>query len=246
MRISFLSLLLTWLFISPFKAQNSEVEVLPINKHYFDVAVATNINQSCLATSYIRLFPIALKKKFNVGYGIRFNNQIGKNLGYATAPAKLTSKMQGPQVLFSKIYYENIDTISVHNAQVNSINLSINLEYKISSKLGVGFNIDAIGFSFGKKTTGKYQAYQDPARNNSEQTVKPTPFNVLLVSDNDIGSLNSELFISYHLTNRLGIRFGATFIFTEYTSDVKLRLENDRWRSKSLQAMIGISYSPFN
>ena len=138
----------------------------------------------------------------------------------------------------------NIDSIKYASTQVNSFNLSINIQYTTKEKIDIGFNIDAIGFSFGKKETGEYIAYQSTS-NNTIQSAKPTPFNLLLVSDNDLGSLNSELFIRYWLSPKWGLRAGASFLFTEYTTDNKLRLENDRWRNKALLGMIGVTYSPF-
>lgn len=210
----------------------------------FDLALASNGNQSLGALSWVHFHSVTTKKRFMIGYGVRFNSQVGKNLNYVTAPAILTSKQTGPQVLFSEIFYENIDTFYVSNTQVNFLNLSINLQYTIKEKFDIGFNIDAIGFSFGGKTTGKYIGYQSPD-NGTIKTASPTSFNLLLVSDNDIGSLNSELYIRYWLNPKWAIRAGASFAFTEYTTENKLRLENDRFRNKSLMGMIGVTYSPF-
>jgi hypothetical protein len=67
----------------------------------------------------------------------------------------------------------------------------------------------------------------------------------LLTSDNDIGSLNSEILVKYWFNPKWALKAGASFSFTEYTTANKLYLENDRFRNKSLQAMVGISYSPF-
>lgn len=210
----------------------------------FDLALATNGNQSASALSWVHFFSINKKKKFKIGYGVRFTSQIGKNLEYYTAPAKLTSKQEGPQVLFSEIYYENIDTFKVSNAQNNLLNLSINLQYTIKEKFDIGFNIDAIGFSFGKKIAGSYSTFQDGTYPTS-QAAKPTTLNALLVSDNDIGALNSELYCRYWFKPKWALKVGASFLFTEYTTTNQLRLANDRWRNKALMGMIGVSYKPF-
>lgn len=210
----------------------------------FDLALATNGEQSLGALSWVHFNAITKKKRFKIGYGVRFNTHVGKNLYYVTAPAKLTSKRTDPSVLFSETFYENIDTFYVAKVQSNFLNISINLQYTIKQKFDIGFNIDAIGFSFGGKTTGKYLAYQSP-ENGTTHTAAPTTLNALLVSDNDIGALNSELYLRYWFMPKWGIKAGASFAFTEYTTDNKLRLENDRWRNKSLMGMIGITYSPF-
>jgi hypothetical protein len=210
----------------------------------FDAALSSNGAQSSIALSWVKFHDITKRQRFKIGYGIRFTSQAGKDLNYATAPAILTSKQTGPQVLFSPIYYENVDTLFVTSTQHNALNISINLQYTIRQKLDIGFNIDAIGFSFGGKVNGKYVAYQS-TNNGTTQAASPTPFNLLLVSDNDIGSLNSELYGRYWFNPKWAIKAGACFLFTEYTTEKKLRLENDRWRNKSLMGMVGITYSPF-
>ena len=210
----------------------------------FDLAIAGSSNQYSQALSWVKFHSLTKKKRFKVGYGIRFTAQEGKNLYYVTAPAIITSKQTGPQVLFSEIYYENVDSLFISSAQNNSVNLSINLQYTIKEKFDIGFNIDAAGFSFGNKVKGRYYEYQSTSFTEFQEA-KPTSYNLLLVSDNDIGSLNSELYFRYWFKPKWAIRAGASFLFTEYTTDNKLRLGNDRWRNKSLMGMIGITFSPF-
>ena len=210
----------------------------------FDLALSANCNQYSGALSWVKFHSITKKKRFKIGYGLRFTAQGGKDLYYVTAPASLTSKQTGPQVLFSPIYNENVDTLFVSKSQNNLLNISINLQYTIKEKFDIGFNIDAVGLSFGGKTTGKYIAYQS-SDNGSQQTANPTSYNLLLVSDNDIGALNSELYFRYWFHQKWAIRAGASFLFTEYTTNNKLRLGNDRWRNKSLMGLIGITFSPF-
>jgi len=198
----------------------------------FDLALATSGNQSLGALSWVHFHSVTKKKRFKIGYGIRFNVSNGRNINFITAPANLTSNIK------------NIDTFYVSKYQNNFLNVSINLQYTIKEKFDIGFNIDAAGFSFGGKTKGKYNAYQS-TDNGTIQSAVPTSLNLLLVGDNDIGSLNSELYFRYWFKPKWAIKAGASFAFTEYTTTNKLRLENDRWRNKSLMGMIGITFSPF-
>lgn len=209
-----------------------------------DVSFSAGEKQFAIAGAFSHFHTIGNKKKFKIGYGVRFTFDKGKDLYYETAPAELTSKSTGPQIIFTKIYTENIDTVSFNSTQTAFVNASINLEYKISSRLDAGFNIDAIGFTFSSKAIGEYIAFQSP-ENNTYQSATSSPFNLLLVSDNDKGSLNSEFYVRYWATSKWGLRGGVSFLFTEYTTDRKLRLENDRWRNKSLQLLLGVTYSPF-
>ncbi|MEN9598311.1 MAG: hypothetical protein RL596_622 [Bacteroidota bacterium] len=81
---------------------------------------------------------------------------------------------------------------------------------------------------------------------NSLVTAKPTGFNLLLISDNDLGSLNSELFIRYKINNKWSIRGGTSFLFNEYKTNTKVQvqngIENDRFRYKSLYGLVALSY----
>ncbi len=210
-----------------------------------DVSLASNGAQTLAALSFTKFHAVTKKQRFKIGYGIRFNSQFGKNLTYTTAPAILTSGQRGPQVFFTEIIAKNIDSLDVASTQFNAININIHLQYTFKEKFDVGFNIDAVGFTFGKSVTGKYSAYQS-LENGTMQTASPTSFNVLLVSDNDIGTLNSELYFRYWLNSSWAIKAGASFLFTEYTTTNKLRLDNDRWRNKSLMGLVGVSFSPFN
>jgi hypothetical protein len=166
---------------------------------------------------------------------------VGNNLDYYTAPAKLTSGEYGPQVIFKENILSNIDTLQLTNTQTNALNLVIHLEYSFK-RLGLGFNIDALGLTLGGEQSGRFIAKSTGSRlHNTTQTAKPTTLNALLISDNDWGSLNSELYARYWLTDKIGLRAGASFQFTEYTTSRKLTFENDRFRNKILMPFVGVS-----
>jgi hypothetical protein len=184
---------------------------------------------------------VGKKKRISIGGGARFTSYAGFNKYYQTAPAELTSGKTGPLVLFTKNIEENIDTFLIKYPQVNSLNLFVNLQYKFNEKLSAGFNIDVIGFSFGGKKRGNYINGFEGAMT----AAKPTSFNLLLTSDNDLGSLNSEFYLNYFFRSRWAIRAAAQFHFTEYTTSIKVQQEpkpNDRFRNKSLLGAVGIVY----
>lgn len=183
-------------------------------------------------------------KRFAVGTGLRLTSYFGASKYYQTAPAKLTSGSTGPLVIFKKNIEANIDTFLVRSPQVNFINAFINLRYRISAKIHIGFNIDAIGFSFGGKQRGNYINRSESPVGFTEEA-QPTAVNVLLISDNDRGSLNSELYAKYYFNETWSIKASASFLFTEYTTDSDIQQTpepNDRFRNKSLMAGVGITY----
>lgn len=216
-------------------------------KHDFGLALGYAPNEFAGALSWKHMHSITANDKFKLGYGLRFNTYAASNRTYITAPAYLTSGEKGPQVLFIENIEENIDTFSVAKAQHNSLNAVIYLEYDFTDKWGVGFNIDAAGIAFGKEVVGTPVSSNKPMNTANKLSAKPTAYNVLLISDNDIGMLNSELYVKYNVTKKLTVNAGFTFLFTEYTTTEKISYSdnNDRFRYKSLLGMISINYKPF-
>lgn len=183
-----------------------------------------------ISASGFKNWGIGAKKKFYVGTGVRFTSFFGSNVNFTTAPAELTADNK------------NVDTLLAPSPGVNSLNLTINLGYKISEKFDVGFNIDAIGISFGPTGSPSY------IRNGKSvaSSASPTSPNILLIGDNDKGSLNSHLYVRYKLSDHLGLKVAYQFLFNELTTTTKIQTipsANDRFRAKSTMVYVGVNYS---
>lgn len=191
--------------------------------------------------SYLHHWRIGEKKKIGLGVGGRFTSFVGANIYYITAPAELTSGSTGPFVIFKENIDENIDSLLIKSPFVNSLNLMVNIDYRVAEKVVLGFNIDFIGFSFG----GNREANFISGVTGKITEASPTPFNILLISDNDRGSLNSEVYVKYFFKEKWAANIGAQFLFTEYTTETHVQVypeENDRFRNKSLLFSLGISH----
>jgi hypothetical protein len=247
MKLIFLSLTL----LSAIPGLSQEMEKRSGNDHLIDLAVGASRGKFSAALSWSHLHRVALKGKFKVGYGLRFTSFVAANAYYTTAPAKYTSPVQNLGTIFSKNITENIDTITTATASTNSLNVAIYFEYAISPRMDLGFNIDVAGFSFGSQKrfniiSSSLDPGQDPVPAGS-----PTRFNLLLTSDNDIGSLNSEFYFRYGITKKIGVRAGYTFLFSEYRTDRELsfnngQVVNDRYRNKAGMILLAVSVKPFN
>jgi hypothetical protein len=219
--------------------------------NYFDLAISGKKEQFAIAASWSHLHGIGKgKKRFKIGYGTRFTSYFGTNRYYTTAPAEYINPVQNLETIATEPIDENIDTIAIASPQVNLFNLTINLQYTIKKRLDIGFNIDAIGFSFGSQKKAYVISSSYDSGQKSEVYASPTAFNLLLTSNNDLGSLNSEFYLRYWVTPKLAIKGGFTFLFTEYTTDTELSFNNgtivnDRYRFKSGLAMMAISWRPF-
>jgi hypothetical protein len=199
------------------------------------------------AVSWVRLHGFGSgKQRFKIGYGVRLSTYFGSTQNYITAPARLTSGKESIVALFTENIPANLDTVSFTKSQVNLLNAAIYLNYTppiLKDRLDVGMNIDALGFSFGGSQGGTYISNGKNAAVNA----KPTGFNLLLISDSDRGSLNSEWFVRYWLSEKWAVKLGYEFLFTEYTTDKKVQtvgdLQNDRFRNKSSLFLLGVTWS---
>jgi hypothetical protein len=200
------------------------------NNNYAELGGSVGSSVGSVNVALHKNWTLGKKDKFVIGTGIRFTSFFGTDVNFTTAPADLTGDNK------------NIDTLFAPTPSMSSINALINLGYRLNNKLEVGFNIDVIGFSFGTKGTPTFIS-------NGKKTVttaNPTSTNILLVGDNDKGSLNSHLYVKYEISRNVGIKLAYQFLFNELTTETKIQTfpsANDRFRQKSNMVFAGISYS---
>ena len=94
---------------------------------YADVSLAAGSTVFSGALSGYRLHPVAFKGRFKVGYGLRYTGYFGGSNAYVTAPAEVS---EGNFV--KKQNEAKLDTLTLPNGQINSINAAIYLAYQIS------------------------------------------------------------------------------------------------------------------
>ncbi len=180
--------------------------------------------------------------RLQLGYGLRLTGAFGGAQDFITAPAELSRENDGFLVtLFSPLNEPNLDTLRVPSSSVLMLNAAVHLRYQFSDRWSAGFNIDLIGVSFGSLDPGAFVA-QSQGRATSTEASKPSAFNLLLIGDNDRGSLNSELYVQYMLNDSWGLRAGISHLFVEATTDRTLTFGNDRFRRVSDLGFISVSY----
>lgn len=218
-------------------AQNKQQKDLQL----LDVTGSAGNGFGSVSGSYVYNWQLGKKQKFLLGVGARFTNFFGSNEYYVTAPAKITSGSTGPAVLFNENIEANLDSLLVASPSMGAINITINLAYKVTPKFTAGINIDALGFSFGAEKKATYVN----GTSLVQTTAKPTIFNALLISDNDLGTLNSELFATYQLRKKVSLKIGYQYLFTEYKTAIDVQTlpePNDRFRLKTGSFAVGIRY----
>jgi hypothetical protein len=240
------STIIILMFFAIHLAAQEPVKIPYFKKHTnIDLALSLGSGQSSIAFSFNKCHPVFRNGNFKIGYGLRWTHYQSATKDYKTAPAILTSGVNNPSALFRDNIVNNIDTIFIQSPNVNYLNTVINLQYTFFKKLDIEFSIDVIGFTFGKQQSVSYSTSKwNPADGPIPTGIgaKPTAFNLLLVSDNDLGSLYSEILARYHINKHVSLKAGGSFQFIEYTTNKKLRLDNDRFRYKSFLPMVGVSY----
>jgi hypothetical protein len=217
----------------------------PTNR-FVDLTGTIGSSQGTASLSYVYNWRLGSKRKWEAGLGIRWSSYFGTKKDFITAPGRLSRSTTVPFVIvFAGQETQNWDTLTVQQPFINSLNLSANFGYNFNERWSVAFNIDLIGFSFGRKGSA---ILTSNGITRNESTAKPAAFNVLLTGDNDYGSLNSEFFVKYKLSRQWGIKAVYEFYFAEYkTSTIKQTAPDgtivDRFRNKVNSLGLGISYN---
>ena len=224
--------LVTFLFFSLTVASKAQTD-LPKNTADLNIGIGQVVSGNLM---YKRNFYLGQNKKIIIAPAARLGFANASSINYISAPFEITSEP------------DKVDSFTIGGTSILSAGFGINIGYRINNKLSVVFDIDVFGLSFGGKQTGVFipgkTSKDSMLLPRANQELSPTSPNILLVGDNDRGTLFSALNVNYALKDNFGIKLGAGFLFTEYTSTNKLGItNNDRWRAKSLQANIGAYYN---
>ncbi len=240
------NLLLIPLFLMCFMIGHSQQKATSNKSKWVDLAATAGSSKGSVAASYVYAWKTGKRQRWEIGLGARLTSAFGEKIDFITAPAKLSRSNTVPfLIVFAGQKTENWDTLTVQRPFTNSLNLTANFGYNFSSKWKAGFNIDLIGFAFGRKSSA---ILTSNGVTRTESEAKPAVFNALLTGDLDYGNLNSEFFLQHHFNDLWSVRAVYQFIFTEYkTTNIKQVAPDgtmvDRFRNKANNLGLGVSYS---
>ncbi|MGB0432590.1 MAG: hypothetical protein ACPGLV_19085 [Bacteroidia bacterium] len=187
----------------------------------YDVAIGFAGGQRSLSLSAQKQFSIGAKQRLKLNLGLRFSTIGFGELEYYSAPIDYF------------LIPEKTDTLVLSNSGQNNLAIMLGASYLIKNKIELGFNIDAVGYTFGQSRTATF----NPQGANITDEVSPNQITALLVGANDIGMVKAEFFGAYRINDKLAIRLGLANSFVEYKTSTELQTGNDRFR--------GISSMPF-
>jgi hypothetical protein len=213
---------------------------------FIDLTGTVGSSQGAVAAAFVNNWRMGKKGRFEMGIGGRWTTYTGTRKDFITAgPAKYTRSFTVPFVIvFAGQKEANFDTLNVQRPLTHSVNLTANLGYHLSARWYAGFNIDVIGITFGRRTSGTLKSNGTTTVDNN---VNPASGNVLLTGDHDRGSLNSEFFVKYVLSERWQLKAVYQFLFVEYkTEQVQQEIPNgplnDRFRNKANNIGLGLAW----
>lgn len=215
--------------------------------NWFDLVIGTSGDVTTVCNSYQHAWKFGQSKRLTLGIGMRLNGFSANNQFFVTAPAKISKGEAGPGALFKKTIPANMDSVQFGSVSLYAINFMVNIGYSFSDRFSAGFNIDLVGISLGKQKPGTYINGNSPDGITSKPVEgAPTGFNLLLIAENDIGSLNSEFFVAYRLSDHWSIKAGVQHLFMEYSTTTKVQQlpePNDRFRITPTVACAGVVYT---
>lgn len=225
----------------------------PVNRirRVVDAGVAFKdnaLNINFLHNQYLRVDRQGL---LQIGWGLRVAHVQGSSLDFITAPSKLTTGKTGFASLSAPLLLRQIDTLQIKTG-ITLLNFNLGVQVALFDRLDVGVNADIIGFALGTKRSGYYlgsRGYSATDSLNIHQTyqeAKPARFNLQLLGDNALGSLNSEIYARLRLTQRVGIKVGYLFAINEYKTTQPLVDDNRRFRFRSQMLYLGLSFPIYN
>jgi len=193
-----------------------------------DLTLGFGSGQSTVSFGYFKNWNVGKKQSFYIGTGVRLSNAFGRNQVFTSAPASLAANDA------------NVDSLFSSRSSTYAFNAILNLGYHLSPKLDVGFNIDLIGFSFGPSRIKLFTGNGA----QSAPSAQPTSLNILLVGNNDRGTLNSEFYLRYKVSKKWGIKLAYQHFFTELTTTNKVQtipVQNDRFRNITNLFSLGVA-----
>lgn len=214
-------------------AQAQEVASIPARAQSFvEAGIGFNANHTITTAGYYRHWRLSQSKpffdKFFIGTGLRFNGFGAKDVRFVSAPPALYKTF-------------GADSILTPSPAIYTTNIFLNLGYQITARMQAGFDIDVFGLSFGPNGSPTFIS------NGVPQTAKvnPTPVNVLLVGANNRGSLLSNLYLRYKISDRWGARVSYQTFYAEITTEELLQImpeNNKRFRHTTKVFALGANY----
>lgn len=222
----------------------------------FDAGMAYSTNHYNPSLTYYQLLNIGERRLFSLGWTLRLGTFIGDNVNYYTAPARLTRGKTGFGALSAPLLVQNVDTVRYDYVTMTSLNVGIRGQLNLG-KVQIGASADLLGLTFGTKRTGRYQSSTGRFQVDSVTTApfagpdvlqssRASLANVRLLGDNDRGTLATEVYARFFVSQRIAIKAGYQWLTTETTvANRDVVADNNRFRHRAGMAYLALTFPLF-
>jgi hypothetical protein len=221
--------IITCISATSFAQDSKKVKGNLRTNNFADLSVGSNGKDNLLTLSVGHVSGLGSRKQWRLGYGARFssfNNSDNKN--YVSAIPSMYQKT------------EKMDTMVINKVAQSNLVAFISANYRIKSKIEVGFNIDLAGYSFARSRSVDFISEGITIKT----TAKGNAPSALLVGANDLGMLKSEFNIGYQINPKWMMRFGINSLLTEYATNSELQPGNTRYRGTGMIPFLSIRFAP--
>lgn len=227
----------------------------------YDVGMAYSKDHYNPSIAYYQLINLGNRKLFSLGWTMRLGAFYGDNLNFYTAPARLTRDKTGFEALSAPLVERSIDTVRYDYVTMTSLNVGIRAQVNLG-RLTLGASADLLGLTIGRWRTGRYRSSTGlytiqgtTGRDSTNVTFQgdrafqrsyPTRVNMRLLGDNDRGSLSTEVYARYNVSQRLGVKLGYQWLTSEMTMQNRdIIADNNRFRHRSGLAYLALTFPIF-
>jgi hypothetical protein len=213
------------------------------------------------SVQYYQVLHVLPNRLLSVGWTLRFSPFYGNDLDYITAPARLSRSKTGLNALGAAYVPATIDTVSYADVSATALNFGLRVQGRIGP-VEIGVSADVLGLTLGRARTGRYQsstgrfraggmangvdslvAFSGP---NVNQFSHPTPVNLRLLGDNNLGTMTTEVFVRVFVIQRVAVKLGYQWFITEMIMDNRdTSVNNDRFRHTASMPYFAVTFPLF-
>lgn len=186
-----------------------------------------------------------------VGTNIHYLHGVGRkkqwfSFGCGLRAMAFSTKKRQYQTSSNALYQLNLggaDSMYMDKVQTNTLNAYFAIKIHIKRGVDAIFTTDLGGINFGDSKNGYFHSYEtEPLPPGIKYKTEPYAFNAFLPKLGAYGSLMSEAYGSFKLSNVLIWRLGFQFFRNEYKVDRDIPLNGRRFYQDHWMAMTALAF----
>lgn len=173
-------------------------------------------------------------QRFNFGAGLRTNSFFTKKRYYKTASPELTA-----------LNPAGADSLYIQKVQTNTLNAYFIFMFHIKKGVDIYFTTDIGGINFGDSRQAYFVSYETAPtiEDANKYKTEPYAFNLNMWEDNSFGTINSEVYGNFSLSNTLRWRLGVNYMRNEYILNRDIPLNGRRFSQRHYMVFTGLAFN---